>query len=300
MIQVAQELALPISLQIGDVGETVNVTAGNDIINSSNAEISSTLTNRQITELPNLSRNPLSLTLTTAGSASNPSQNTTINGARTSTTNITRDGINIQDNFIRSNATDFAPGRPSVDNVEEFTLTSQASVDAGFGGAQVAFVTPRGGNEFHGGAWIYNRNGALAANGFFNNASGVFGPTDPSVIAGIRKVGEERNPRPFRNRNQYGFKVSGPILKEKLFFFVFGERLKDIVFGSRLITVLTPSARQGIFTYVAGGTTYSTSIFGPNVVTAPTLGGAGSPTGINSVTNTLFLQPVTRLKQGMV
>ena len=100
IIQAAQEYSLSVALEIGNVSESVTVTAGADLINSTNAELSSTISNRQITELPLAARNPLSLILTQAGSASNPNQNTSINGGRTSSTNITRDGVNIQDNFI--------------------------------------------------------------------------------------------------------------------------------------------------------------------------------------------------------
>jgi hypothetical protein len=289
-IQVGQEYSLPVQLSIGDVSENVTVTSGTDVINSTNAELNSTLTNRQITELPLATRNPLALILTQAGSASNPSQNTSINGSRTSATNITRDGVNIQDNFIRSNATDFAPGRPSVDNVEEFTLSAQSSVDAGFGAAQVNFVTPRGGNQFHGGAWEYNRNSAFGANSWFANAAGNYVATDPAVISGFRRAGEEVNPRPFRNRNQYGAKVSGPIIKDRLFFFGFGEKLKDIVQSSRVVTTLTPSARAGIFRYTSAGVTYSANIFTPGVFTVGT-GGQPVPTTFNpAVVSTILNQ----------
>lgn len=280
-IQVGREYSLPIQLSIGDVTETVTVTGGADVVNSTNAELSSTLSNRQITELPLATRNPLALILTQAGSASNPNQGTSINGGRTSSTNITRDGVNIQDNFIRSNATDFAPGRPSVDNVEEFSLTSQSSVDTGFGSAQVNFVTPRGGNAFHGAGWEYNRNSKFGANSWFANAGGNYTSTNPAVIAGFRRNGEEINPRPFRNRNQYGFKVSGPIIKNRLFFFAYGERLKDIVNSSRLVTTLTPTARAGTFRYTSGGTTYSANVFTPGVFNTGA-SGVPVPTAINS------------------
>jgi Carboxypeptidase regulatory-like domain len=287
-IQVGQEYSLPISLSVGDVGESVTITAGADILNSSNSELSSTLGNRQITELPLAARNPLGLILTQAGSASNPSQGTSINGGRTSSTNISRDGINVQDNFIRSNATDFAPGRPSVDNVEEFTLTSQSSVDTGFGAAQVNFVTPRGGNRIKGAVWEYNRNSKFGSNGWFANAGRNYVATDPAVIAGFRKAGEEINPRPFRNRNQYGFKLSGPIIKNKLFFFVYAEKLKDIINTSKLITTLTPSAKAGRFTYSSGNVNYSANVFGAGVLSVGP-SGVAVPTGINSQVPTLFL-----------
>lgn len=287
-IEVGQEASLNVVLSVGEVSENVTVTAGGDLVNSTNAELNSTISNRQITELPLATRNPLALLLTQSGSASNPSQNTSINGSRTSATNITRDGVNIQDNFIRSNATDFAPGRPSVDNVEEFTLSSQGALDSGFGAAQVNFVTPRGGNKFTGALWEYNRNSKFGANSFFANAAGSYAADNPAVIAGFRKAGDPINPRPFRNRNQYGFKVSGPIIKNKLFFFGYAERLKDIVQGSRLVTTLTSTARQGIFRYSSGGTTYSVNIFTPGAFTVGA-GGTAVPTAINSAVNSQIL-----------
>ncbi len=279
-INVAQEYSFAPTLEVGQVSETVTVTGGTEIINSTNAELNSTITNRQITELPLITRNPLALILTQAGSASNPSQNTSINGGRTSSTNITRDGVNINDNFIRANATDFAPARPSVDNVEEFTVSSQSAADTGFGSAQITFVTPRGSNRIHGAIWEYNRNSHFAANSWFNNAAGNFGPNDPQVISGAKKAGDEKSPRPFRNRNQYGFKVAGPILHNKLFFFAYGEKLKDLVATSKLVTVLTPTARAGIFRYTVGGTTYSANLFTHGGFTVGTSGNA-VPTMIN-------------------
>lgn len=273
-IQVGQEYSLAVQLEVGQVTENVTVTSQAEALNASNAELSTTLTNRQITELPLATRNPLALILTQAGSSSNPSQGTSINGGRTSSTNITRDGVNINDNFIRSNATDFASGRPSVDNVEEFTLTSQSAADSGFGSAQIQFVTPRGGNGFHGAAWEYNRNSAVAANSWFNNAS--------------------RTALPYRNRNQYGFKVGGPILKNKLFFFVYGEKLNDIVTSSKLVTVLTPTARQGIFRYsITDPQTLQTTIYSANLFTpggfTPGLSGNAVPTAINPLVNSQIL-----------
>jgi hypothetical protein len=287
-IETGQEYSLPVTVEVGAITENVTITAGADVINSSNAELTSTLSNRQITELPLAGRNPLGLITTQPGSASSPNQGTSINGGRTSSTNITRDGVNINDNFIRANATDFSSSRLSVDNVEEFTLSSQSAVDAGFGSAQVSFVTPRGGNEFHGGVWEYNRNSKFAANSFFNKAGGRFVATDAQVISGAKQVGDERNPRPFRNRNQYGFKFSGPMLKNKLFFFVFGEKLNDIVFANKLTTVLTASARQGIFRYQDGATIRSTNIFCAGCfITGAS--GVAAPNAINPVINSTFL-----------
>ena len=160
-IEVGKEYSLPVAMEVGDVKENVTVVAGADVINNTNAELATNIGPRQLLELPLLTRNPLALILTSSGAASNPSQNTSINGQRTSSTNIVRDGININDNFIRSNATDFAPQRPSVDDIGEFTISSQNAADAGFGAAQLTLATPRGSNGFHGAVFETFRDNAV-------------------------------------------------------------------------------------------------------------------------------------------
>ena len=259
-IDVAQTATLTAVLEAGDISEVVEVTAGADIINSSNGEISTTVSTRQIQELPLNGRNPLALIGLQAGTSSNGATNTVINGQRTSFTNITRDGLNVQDNFIRSNATDFVPDRPNVDDVGEFTITTQnAGPEAGYGASQVQLVTPRGSNEFHGAAYIYNRNSKFAANSFFNNFN--------------------RIPRPFLNRNQFGGRLGGPILKNRLFFFgaYEGFRLRQSANITR--TVLLPNAKNGIFTYIDGsGVTRTLNIF-----TAQQAGSGPNITGIDPV-----------------
>jgi hypothetical protein len=246
-IDVGREYSLNPLLEVGSVSESVTVTAGADVVTSNTAQVSNTVSPQQILSLPLLTRNPLSLTTLQAGTQSNPFQETAINGMRTSFTNITRDGINIQDNFIRQNATDFAPGRPSVDDTAEFTIaTANQEADQGYGGAQIRLVTPRGTQEFHGALFAYNRNSKFQANNFFRNRS-----SNPSL---------NRAPA-FRNRNQFGGKVGGPLplpgfgegtpmfYKDKGFFFFAYEKIIDPVSGVQSRTILTPSARAGILTY---------------------------------------------------
>ncbi len=231
VIEIGREYTLKIKLEVGGVETVVQVTAGAALVNAASGEVSNTITQRQITQLPLNGRNPLNLMYMQAGSASNPSQNTSINGQRTAFTNITHDGINIQDAFIRSNATDFAAGRPTVDDTAEFTMVSQnATADQG-GSAQIRMVTPRGSSEYHGALYEFNRNSALAANSFFNNRSGVV--------------------RPFRNRNQFGGNFGGPVpkLTNKLFFYFNYEKMIDKVTSQQSRTILLPEARKGIFTY---------------------------------------------------
>ncbi|MGB7067948.1 MAG: TonB-dependent receptor [Pyrinomonadaceae bacterium] len=241
-IDVGRDYSLNPVLEIGDISESVTVTAGADVVTSTTAQVSNTVSPQQILSLPLITRSPLTLTTLQAGVQSNPFQGTSINGMRTTMTNITRDGINIQDTFIRSNATDFAPGRPSVDDTGEFTITTaNQEADQGYGGAQIRLVTPRGTKNFSGALFAYNRNSEFAANTFFNNRQGL--------------------DRPFRNRNQYGGKLSGPmpvpgigegtpfLFMNKGFFFFNYEGIKDPVTAAATRTILTPGARNGAFSW---------------------------------------------------
>src|SRR5689334_10328144 len=226
-IDVGKEYVLNPVLEVGAIEEKVNVFEGADIVNSTNAELSDTVTETQLLGLPINGRDPSTLIQLQPG----VSQGGEVNGMRTSAQNITRDGLNVQDNFIREG--NFKPDRPRIDDVSEFTIVTQnANPALGSGGtSQVQYVTARGGVDFHGALYDYNQNAALASNGFFNNRNGVEKP-------------------PF-NQNQFGGKVSGPVwpLKKAFFFFAYeGLRLPQTTSTTR--TILTPSARQGIFTYV--------------------------------------------------
>lgn len=283
-IDVGKTYTLNAGLEAGNIQETVEVTAGADVINSANAELSNTVSTRQITDLPLNGRNPLTLISLQPGTASNGATNTVINGQRSSFTNVTRDGLNVQDNFIRANATDFVPDRPNVDDVGEFTITTQnAGVEAGYGASQVQLVTPRGANEFHGAAYIYNRNSRFASNTFFNNRTGIV--------------------RPFLNRNQFGGKLGGPIfnpgfgegttpgfLRDRAFFFVAyeGFRLRQSTSTTR--TVLLPQARSGVFTYLDNsGARRTINIF----TAAQQVPSGGSPiTGIDPLVQSRILANV--------
>jgi hypothetical protein len=238
-IDVGKEYSLKPTLEIGTIQETVTVIAGTDIVNSTNAELSNTVSETQLLGLPINGRDPSSLIQLQPG----VTQGGQVDGLRTSSQNITRDGLNVQDNFIRSG--DFNPDRPRIDDVSQFTVVTQnASAASGLGGSsQVQYVTARGGAQFHGALFEYNQNAALASNDFFNNRNGI--------------------PRPPYNQNQFGGKASGPIylphfgeggpsvvhVKRAFFFYEYeGLRLPQTTTTNR--TILTPLARQGIFTYI--------------------------------------------------
>jgi len=219
----------PIRLELGARADSIEVTVGTTGVQTTNAEISTTITNEQVSRLPISDRNVLQLILTQPGVHTGRA-NTTINGLRTTYANVTLDGINVQDNFLRGNSLDFLPNLLFTDQVAEMTiLTSNANASSGGGAAQISFTTPSGSNELHGGGFWFNRNNKLSANSWFNNA--------------------DRVDRPFLNLNHIGGKLGGPLVKNKLLFYTTYEayRLREQSTANR--TILTASARQGIFTY---------------------------------------------------
>src|SRR5215813_14519774 len=146
-IDAGREYSLDTTLEVGSIQESVTVIAGADVINSTNASLSNTISTKDVKELPINGRNPLALLNLLPGV--NPTSSS-INGQRSSSTNYTRDGLNVQDNFIRTGG--FVQDRPTVDDTGEFTAVLQ-NAGAEFGGSQtVQLVTPRGGSQFHGAA----------------------------------------------------------------------------------------------------------------------------------------------------
>ena len=114
--------------------------------------------------------------------------NTSINGGRPTWTTVTLDGINIQDNFIRTNSLDFLPNRPTSDNVAEFSITTSVSgADSAGGASSVRMITPSGSNQFTGSVFEFNRDAKFAANSFFNNAATPSVPKAGTEPASVRR-----------------------------------------------------------------------------------------------------------------
>jgi len=235
-------------LEAGQISETVQTTASESqsVINTENAELSTVVTEKQINDLPLNGRNPIQLAALQAGVSTNTSvRNSNVNGMRGSYNNITWDGINIQENYLRGNQSSglFAQAAPSVVGVGEFTITTQnASASDGTGAAQIKIVTPRGSSQFHGSLFEFWRNSALNANTFFNNAAG--------------------QPKPYLNQHQFGGNIGGPFAlprfgeggpvltqKNKLFFYTYYEETREAQQTLLTRTVLTAPARSGSFTY---------------------------------------------------
>ncbi len=225
--------AIPtIKLQVGTVSSSVDVKSEAEGVQTSNVEVTTTVTMEQVASLPVVNRSPLALVGTQAGVLSTGNDTTTINGQRSSFTNVTLNGINIQDNFIRTNDVDFLPNLLLSSQVSEFSV-STSNMDASQSAASaITFISPTGGNKYHGSVLWSNRNNYFAANTWFNNQNGT--------------------KRPFLNQNQGAATFSGKIIKDKWFFYGAYElfRLRQqTAFNS---TILTSDARNGIFTYKDG------------------------------------------------
>jgi Carboxypeptidase regulatory-like domain len=229
----------PVTLEVGATNQTLVVEAGAELVQTTSAELSETVEKKQIEDLPIINRTPMSLVGLEAGVNQNGRSVTVINGQRESFANVTLDGINIQDNFIRTNTLDFTPNLPFNSEAEEFTVkTTNTQVQDGGASSQVSIVTPRGTNAWHGQAFWYYRTAAWAANDWFNDA---FGIGKPALL-----------------QNQGGGNLGGPIKKDKLFIYGYYEllRLRSSTPLGTPATILSSSARQGLFTYTpVGGTT---------------------------------------------
>jgi hypothetical protein len=225
----------PIKLSVAGVEGEVSVIAAATQVQTNNVEVMSTITSEQIDKLPLFDRSVIDLATTQPG-VRNASPNTNgndivVNGLRSTYLNVTLDGINIQDNFLRENSGGFSPNRLRIGQVSEFTVaSSNTNSTVGGGAAQYNFVSPSGTNQMHGVFLWQNRNSYLAANDWFNNQSGV--------------------PRSRLNDNIFGGSVGGPIRKDKLFYYGTYEGTRVHQQTPQTAVVLTPDARNGIYTYL--------------------------------------------------
>jgi len=233
-----------VTLEVGSTTQTVEVSAQAETLNTTDASLGIAFGENQVKELPLEGRNVPDLLTLQAGVVyigNNPQINTNtdtrsgaVNGARSDQSNVTLDGISV--NNRAGNA--FTSVLPvTLDSVEEFRVTtSNYNADqGGTGGAQVALVTKSGTNQFHGSAYEYLRNTYTSANDYFNKQAEL-------------NSGEPNTP-PKLNRNIFGGSLGGPIKKDRLFFFLNYEGTRRS--EAQVQTQAVPSAtlRDGIVEY---------------------------------------------------
>ena len=238
-----------VKLEIGAATETVEVVGGAEIVQTSSAAVCSTIGGRQIFELPFATRNAVELLVTQPGvqTPTNP-RSSSVNGLPRGALNVTIDGMNTQDNMLKSSDGFFSYIYPTVDSLDELTVTTSAgSADSsGQGAAQIKFTTKSGSNQFHGGGFYQRRQTGWNSNYYFNNQQGL--------------------PRDIVKLTQRGLHVGGPVIKNKAFFFVNYEQYLLPGTKSYTRTILNQDAMNGNFSYCPTGTSNAACSSDPSLL----------------------------------
>ncbi|HSG01914.1 MAG TPA: TonB-dependent receptor, partial [Vicinamibacterales bacterium] len=258
VLNAAVQSTVRATLEVGSVSETVNVAAASAIVQTQSTTVSSTISTAEIANTPLTSRNVLDFVTSLPG-VNTPagSRNSTINGLDQSAINITLDGINIQDNTLKTGDGFFAIVNPRLDAIEEVTVSgaAQGADSAGTGAVQIKFVTRSGSNTYTGSGYWYYRSDSLNSNTYFNDRDGV-------AKAAL-------------TQHQPGFRIGGPIVipglydgHNQAFFFVNYEIFYQPAEVTRTRTILSPLAQQGIFRYGSGGSVDLMALAAANGITS--------------------------------
>ncbi len=245
---------LDIGLTLQAASTSVEVNAQTVTLNTSDATIGTPFNQTEIQALPFEGNNVLDLLSLQPGvmflgrqsdsQMDVDSRSGSVNGARSDQNNYTLDGLD--DNNQNKGYAFEGVLRSTRDSVEEFrVVTTNSNADSGrSSGAQVALVTRSGTNSLHGSAYEYHRPTNMVANDWFNKHSEL-------------QTGQPNVPGRFL-RNTFGGSFGGPVMKDKLFFFLAyeGQRTAESTQVTR--EVPTASLRQGNVTYLTQAGTYRT------------------------------------------
>ena len=220
VLQVDQQTTINFGLSPGGVITTVEVTTAPPLLDTESASLGTDVTNEYVRDIPLYSRNLFGLVFLaggvteTSGSGINMADsyptatNFVSNGQRNATAEIRLDGAPISAPEQGEGGNSNVYYQPSVEITQEFKVQNN-SFSAEFGnngGTIVNVVLKQGGNNFHGSGWWYGQRANFDARDFFNPAP---------------------NPKPDHVRDQYGFSLGGPIKKNKTFFFVDFEKVRQ-------------------------------------------------------------------------
>src|SRR5262245_10837522 len=254
-----------VSLEIGNANESVVIQGGGEMLQTQTANITTTLNVNQIANLPLVSRNPLNfLTILPGVNTAGQNRDSVINGLPQSAIDITLDGINIQDNYNKTTDGFFTRVPPSIDSVQEVTISTATpeAMGGAMGATSIKFITRYGTNDYHGSLYWYHRNPALNSAYWFTNRDTVGVNEQGRRCDGIDVPFVPGECHALRARvlfNQYGGRLGGPINipklfkgRDKAFFFVNFEDFRQPNQVTRTRTILSPDAQAGIFKYSGG------------------------------------------------
>jgi Carboxypeptidase regulatory-like domain len=231
-IHVTETETLDLRLQLGTITETITVQDVAELIQTNSSALGSVTDQRMVENLPLVTRNYtqiLGLSPGVSGEVNNSASigrgdssqaasvgGYSIAGNATNDNNFQMNGAEVNDLIGEGNISGGIPV-PNPDSIQEFKVQT-GQYDASYGrnaGANVDVVTKSGTNTFHGDVWEYFRNTDLNANDYFLKQQ--------QLAAG------EPQQRAVLSQNQFGFTLGGPILKNKVMFFVSyqGTRERD-------------------------------------------------------------------------
>ena len=239
ILQVAQVAEINVPLEVGDLTETVEISAEAPLLATATSDLGEVVNSRTAESLPLNGRNVLQLVGLTPGinTTRNFRNSTNGNGSIAAVAFSANGGRNVANSIMLDGSSQEVMGYnqpsyiPSPDTLQEFKVQTNA-FSAEYGrtaGAVVNMVTRSGGSEFHGVLYEFLRNDKLQANNWFANANG-------------------RDRAPFRF-NQFGGTVGGPLTpsRDRLFFFQSVEFRRQVNPASVTQSVPTPRMKQGDF-----------------------------------------------------
>jgi Carboxypeptidase regulatory-like domain len=245
-VTLGQVTTANLKLELGSESEVVEVTGAAPLIQTENANLSTTMSAKLVDLIPNSGNDLTAVAYTAPGvlqstqSGSGGYGNFIAYGLPGTANLFTVNGNDEMDpymNLNNSGATNLLLGKNEIDETAIVSngYTGQYGRQAG---AQVDYATKSGSNSFHGNAMYWWNGRAMNANDWFNN--------------------QARAPRPFVNNNQYAARLGGPIKKDKAFFFVDYEGLRLINATSSEVIIPSASFLQAVAANVASGaTTYT-------------------------------------------
>ena len=263
-LSVKQRVDLTVTLNPGTVVETVEVTGAALMLESQSSDVGQVVTSVSLKQLPTRVRNPIELVNITPGVTNSfvngtgggyygansdgkggievwSTNNFSVAGGHRTNAVIMIDGVDIRSDNGGGTSQNIIL---SPDFIEEFKVqVNNYSPEYGQGAGVVNMVTKSGTNQFHGTVFNYLQNDNMNANLFFNNTRGVS--------------------QPEFKRNQYGYLIGGPIVKNKLWFIHDLERLRQRGPRQELRRVPTRAEDVGDFSGVFGGADQEIRIFNP-------------------------------------
>lgn len=265
-------------LQIGQATEQVTVSSTTVELQTDKADTHTELTSKTVTNLPlGGQRSYQTLINLTPGATPGRFANSitdnpgapllsNINGGNAQTNTTRVDGAESVNVWLPQYAGYSAPAE-TIDTVN--IVTSSADADQGLAGASaITVVTKSGTNEIHGSAFEFHNNSKLNARNFFLTPA----QTKPTAIY-----------------NNYGASLGGPIVKNKLFFFVAFDGTKQKTSSNALFTVPTQAQRNGNFS------AFTTTIYDPSTGNQTT--GAGRQAFANNIIPTDRISPIAQRLQ---